>query len=276
MRWHVHNVFHRMPPGAPAGGIAVVIDVLRASTTMVTAVAEGAAAVWPVAAVDDARRLAERLGPAAVLGGERGGQKISGFDLGNSPLEYTRDRIGGRDVVITTTNGTAAIAACAAAAETLVGAIVNRRAVAEAIRRLAGCGSVSPTPTDRVDAGSRCDVHLVCAGTEGAVSAEDVLGAGAILEAALAVSPAEDHTLDPAATAALAAFRQVAVHDDPEAALVAAFRRSPGGANLLALGMDADLNACARIDTRAVVPRLDRASPPSESRATGRAVRFEA
>jgi 2-phosphosulfolactate phosphatase len=276
MRWHVHNIFHRMPPGAVAGGIAVVIDVLRASTTMVTALEDGAAAVWPVAAVDDARRLAERLGPAAVLGGERGGERIRGFDLGNSPLEYTRDRIGGRDVVITTTNGTAAIAACAAAAETLVGAIVNRQAVAQAIRRLAMRGAVSPTPTDRVAEGSRFDVHLVCAGTDGEVSAEDVLGAGAILEAALAAAPADDHALDHAAAAALAAFRQVAASADPRAALVAAFQRSPGGMNLLALGMDADLDACARIDTRAVVPRLDRASPPSESRATGRAVRFEA
>jgi 2-phosphosulfolactate phosphatase len=238
----------------------VVIDVLRASTTMVTAVAERAAGVWPVAAVDEARRLATRLGPAVVLGGERGGERIPGFDLGNSPLEYTRDRIGGREVVITTTNGTAAIAACAAAAETLVGAIVNRRAVADAIRRRAMREGLT-------------DVHLVCAGTDGAVSAEDVLGAGGILEAALAASPAdaaslaEDHALDQAAVAALAAFRQVAAHDDPEAALVAAFRSSPGGVNLLALGMDADLDACARIDIRAVVPWLDRA--------TGRAVRLE-
>jgi 2-phosphosulfolactate phosphatase len=253
MRWHVHNIFHRMPPGAVAGGIAVVIDVLRASTTMVTALGDGAAAVWPVAAVDDARRLAERLGPAAVLGGERGGERIRGFDLGNSPLEYTRDRIGGRDVVITTTNGTAAIAACQAAAETLVGAIVNRQAVAAAVRRLGMLEGLT-------------DVHLVCAGTDGEMSAEDVLGAGAILEAALAAAPADDHALDHAAAAARAAFRQVAATNDPEAALVAAFRRSPGGINLLALGMDADLVACARIDSRAVVPRLDRT--------TGRAVQL--
>lgn len=254
MHWHVHDTFHRMPPGAPAGGIAVVIDVLRASTTMVTAVAEGAAAVWPVAALGEARRLAARLGPAAVLGGERGGERISGFDLGNSPLEYTSNRVAGRDVVITTTNGTAAIAACTGAAETLVGAIVNRRAVALAVRKLA-------TP------GRFTDVHLVCAGTDGAVSAEDVLGAGAILEAALASSPAREHSLDQAAAAALAAFRQVAAHDDPVAALVAAFRRSPGGGNLLALGMDADLDTCGRIDTQSVVPRLDRT--------TGRAVRLD-
>jgi 2-phosphosulfolactate phosphatase len=254
MHWHVHDIFHRMPPGATAGGIAVVIDVLRASTTMVTAVAEGAAGVWPVAALDEARRTAARLGPAAVLGGERGGTRMSGFDLGNSPLEYTRDRIGGREVVITTTNGTAAIAACEAAAETLVGAIVNRRAVAAAIRRLALREGLT-------------DVHLVCAGTDGMVSAEDVLGAGAILEAVLAASSAEDHALDHAAATALAAFRQVAAHDDPAAALLAAFRQAPGGANLLALGMDADLDACGRLDTRAVVPRLDRT--------TGRAVRLD-
>jgi len=229
----------------------VVIDVLRASTTMTTALAHGADGVWPVAAIDDARTLAARLGPAAILGGERGGLRVPGFDLGNSPLEYTVEKVTGRSVVITTTNGTAALAACSAAAETLVGAVVNRQAVAHAIRSLGMRDGLT-------------DVHLVCAGTDGAVSAEDVLGAGAILEAAIAASSAravvveDDHALDHAAVAALAAFRQVAAHDDPAAALVAAFRRSPGGLNLLALGMGADLDACARIDTLAVVPRLDR------------------
>jgi 2-phosphosulfolactate phosphatase len=244
IRWHCHQLFQRMSAGMPTGGIAVVIDVLRASTTMITALAHGADRVVPVAHVDDARRWAAEIGPTAVLGGERGGLRIPGFDLGNSPREYTRDRMAGRTVVITTTNGTAALQACRGAREIVIGALVNRAAAAEAVRRLAG-GSA--------------DAHLVCAGTDGVVSAEDVLAAGAILDAALASGHGDD-ACDEAAVEALAFFRRVAAQADVPAALVAEFRRSPGGVNLVELGMDADLPAAAAVDTLAVVPRLDSAS----------------
>lgn len=223
-----------------------MIDVLRASTTIITALANGAASVWPVAGVDDARTRAERLGPRALLGGERGGVRIEGFDLGNSPTEYDRDRVAGRDIVITTTNGTAALAACGAARHVLVAAIVNRTAAAAAVRQLA------------VDDGITV-AHLVCAGTDGLVTAEDVLAAGAILDAATAHPEAADDVLDATATAARDAFRGLAAAhgDDPATALARAFERAPGGSNLIALGMGADLAVCARIDTLAVVPRLD-------------------
>lgn len=222
----------------------MVIDVLRASTTIITALANGALRVRPMADVAAARACAAALGPGVVLGGERGGVRIDGFDLGNSPAEYARDRVAGRSLVITTTNGTAALEACRAAREILVGAIVNRSAVAAAVRQLAAadCGAV----------------HLVCAGTDGAVTAEDVLAAGAILDAALRDAPADE--LDAPARAAVDAFRHLAGAADPRAALADEFRRSPGGANLVALGMEADLPRCAAVDTLAVVPRLDVAS----------------
>ncbi len=239
IHWHCHDLYQRLPPGGCAGEIAVVIDVLRASTTMIAALAHGATELVPVAAIDEARRLAADAGPAALLGGERGGVRISGFDLGNSPLEYSAARVAGRTIVITTTNGTAALAAARGAREILIGAIVNRSAVAAVIRGLAGAGE---------------HVHLVCAGTEGCVSAEDVLAAGAILDAA-GVDAAGD-TLDASAQGALASFRRVAAGGDVPAALVAEFRRSPGGANLVALGMEADLPAAAAIDTLPLVPRF--------------------
>jgi 2-phosphosulfolactate phosphatase len=241
--WHCHELFHRMPPGACAGGIAVEIDVLRASTTMITALANGASRVRPVPDVAEARALAGALGSGTLLGGERGGVRIDGFDLGNSPAEYGRDRVAGRTIVLTTTNGTAALAACRDAREVLVGAIVNRTAVATAARRLAAAGGGH--------------VHLVCAGTDGAVTAEDVLAAGAILDAALQLAPAD--VLDAPARVALEGFRRTAQAADPRAALVVEFRRSPGGANLVALGMEADLPACAALDAGDVVPRLDAA-----------------
>lgn len=240
IHWQCHDLYQRLPAGGCTGGIAVVIDVLRASTTMITALAHGAACVVPVADVVEARRLASETGPAALLGGERGGVRIPGFDLGNSPLEYVAGRVAGRTIVITTTNGTAALAAARGAREILIGALVNRSAVAAAIRRLAGDGG---------------RVHLVCAGTDGCVSAEDVLAAGAILDAADADRAGD--ALDAAAREALAAFRRVAARGDVPATLVAEFRRSPGGANLVALGMEADLPATAAIDAIPVVPRFD-------------------
>ena len=238
--WHCHDVFTRMPPGGTTGGLAVVIDVLRASTTMITALANGATRVVPVADLDEARRGAAERSPPALLGGERGGVCIPGFDLGNSPLEYTADRVAGRTVVITTTNGTAALHACLGGRVILIGGIVNRTAVAQTIRRLGRAGE---------------PVHLVCAGTDGLVTAEDLLAAGAILDAAGADDGA-DH-LDAPARAALAYFRRVAASGDPVAALVAEFRSSPGGANLVALGMEKDLPEAAAIDTRAIVPQFD-------------------
>ncbi len=220
----------------------MVIDVLRASTTIATALAHGAAAVRPVAGIEEARGLAAVLGAGTLLGGERGGVRIPGFDLGNSPLEYTPDRVAGKTIVITTTNGTAALHACREAREILVGALVNRTAVADEVRRLAG---------DSVP------VHLVCAGTDGEITAEDVLAAGAILDAAAAGSV---EALDESAREAVAFFRRVAAAVDVQSGLVAEFRRSPGGSNLVDLGMEADLPVAAAIDSLAVVPRLDRAS----------------
>lgn len=237
--WHCHDLAPRMPPGAAAGAIAVVIDVLRASTSIATALEAGATAVWPTPSVAVARATRDRLPAGTLLGGERGGLPPAGFDLGNSPLDYTPARVGGRAVVVTTTNGTAALAACRDARAVVIGALVNRAAVAAFLRR-------------RGSGPDRVAVHLVCAGTDGAVSGEDVLGAGAIVDAA--AGPAD--RLDAASSAARAAFRRVVAGGTPEAALADAFRETPGGANLIALGMQRDLAAAARLDAVAVVPHL--------------------
>ena len=242
VRWRCYECFHGMRQGACAGGIAVVIDVLRASTTIVTALAHGAARVRPVLTVEEARALA--AGAGVLLGGERGGLKIDGFDLGNSPREYSRDRVGGRSIVITTTNGTAALHACAGAAEVLIGAIVNRSAVAAAAQALA------------MEHGG-CDIHLVCAGTEGAVTEEDLLAAGAILDAAVQHHGCSEDALDATGCEALAFFRStVAAGPTAADAINRAFASSIGGRNLIDLGMDADLPVSAAIDSLPVVPRL--------------------
>lgn len=245
LHWHCHALHTLLPPGSPHGGIAVVIDVLRASTTMVTALAHGAAGVKPTLTVEQARAAA---GPGVLLGGERGCVRIPGFDLGNSPLDYVPSRVASRSVVITTTNGTAALEACRTAREVLVGAMVNRSALAAVARELA----------------TRCgcrDVHLVCAGTDGAVSGDDVLTAGAILDAAAGVPAAAEDRLDAPARAARDSFRGLCGQGAAvQRAIEEVFRHSPGGANLVALGMDADLAAAAAIDSLAVVPRLEHAT----------------
>jgi 2-phosphosulfolactate phosphatase len=256
MHWHCHELYNRIPQGAVAGGIAVVIDVLRASTTIITALAHGAAGVRPVLTIEQARELAarNRAGPAMLLGGERGGLRIDGFDLGNSPLEYAPARVVGRRIVITTTNGTAALDVCGAAAEVLIGAIVNRTAVAARARELARSQGVA-------------DIHLVCAGTDGQVTEEDLLAAGGILDAASRLAGSDRDTLDASAMAARAEFRGVlaaAGGADAALAIVAAFATSRGGRNLVDLGMQADLPAAAAIDSLPVVPRLDRGRGPKD------------
>ena len=189
-----------------------------------------------------------------LLGGERGGLRIDGFDLGNSPLEYAPARVAGRRIVITTTNGTAALDVCGAAAEVLIGAIVNRTAVAARARELARSQGVA-------------DIHLVCAGTDGQVTEEDLLAAGGILDAASRLAGSDRDTLDASAMAARAEFRGVlaaAGGADAALAIAAAFATSRGGRNLVDLGMQADLPVAAAIDSLPVVPRLDRGRGPKD------------
>ncbi len=120
----------------PVGATVVVIDVIRAATTVATALANGCAGVIPVVSVAVARRTAAALASEQpLLGGERGGLRIPGFDLGNSPSEYIRADVGGRLVVFTTSNGTATLHAAAGAAEVLMAALVNLEAVVQHAHR---------------------------------------------------------------------------------------------------------------------------------------------
>ncbi len=161
-----HFLPQLVAPAELAGGASIVIDVLRATTTITAALAAGAREVIPCLEVDDARGVASRVcRPARLcLGGERGGVKIDGFDLGNSPCEYTAARVAGKSVVFTTTNGTRAMLHAAAADEIWLAALVNLQAV------VAGCAQ-------------RPRVDILCAGTGGKITREDVLAAGAIAAA---------------------------------------------------------------------------------------------
>ena len=145
------------------GFAAVVIDVLRASTTIITALANGAARVIPLTTVEEARARRE-MEPGALLGGERNAVPPPGFDLGNSPREYTPERVKDKTIILTTTNGTRACEAAdtAGASAVVIGSFVNQQAVVEFCRSFR----------------DRCSLFVQAVR---AVSLEDSLYAGAVI-----------------------------------------------------------------------------------------------
>jgi 2-phosphosulfolactate phosphatase len=193
----------------------VVFDVLRATSSMITGLAHGVAGFLPVRTVEAAREWKERK-PDLLLAGERHGVPPAGFDLGNSPSEFKSVR--GRQIIITTTNGTAALEQVRNAKTVLLGALVNIAALAELIR------SSSPE-----------HLLLICAGTGDRFSLEDAIGAGALL----ATLNRTDY-LDPAALVH-SLFSQV--RDDLQTCLC----HSQNGRALLALGKEQDIRDCGQL-----------------------------
>ncbi len=127
---HVHKLPADVDEQSLAGSTVIVIDLLRATTTICQALASGAHNVVPFREIDETLAAANRLGRTnVVLGGERGGVRIEGFDLGNSPAEFTPQAVRGRSVLITTTNGTQALYHARLAKRVIVGAMVNLSAV---------------------------------------------------------------------------------------------------------------------------------------------------
>jgi 2-phosphosulfolactate phosphatase len=209
-----------------AGAVAVIVDVLRASTTLTVALAHGAARVIP-ADTPERARMAARQHPGALLCGERDGLRIAGFDLGNSPAEYSETVVDGRTLVFASTNGSLALIAARAARRRVLGCFLNATATLEAV-------AAEP------------HVVIVCAGKLGRVSLED-LGFAGWLCAGLAARGAR---LDGAAArlaAALAPADAFAVRALVEGASHGRYLRSLGG------GFARDVAFCAGLD------RIDRA-----------------
>ena len=219
------------------GKAVVVIDVLRATTTIVHALAAGASEVAPCEEIEDAKKLAATLGAQAVLSGEREGLPIPGFDLGNSPAEYTRERVGGKTLVFTTTNGTRAMHRCRHAARVLLGAFVNFSAIC---RELADDEQIA----------------LICAGTDGHVTREDTLLADAMVDD---LARTRKRELNDQAEIAADAW-QTAVRLLTDRPLGIMLRDSRGGRNLIETGQENDIDLAAQIDKFDIVPRLDLAT----------------
>lgn len=216
--------------------VAVVVDVLRMTTTA-TVLAE--LGLRRLAIVADVERARERAGrDVSLLLGERHARPLPGFDGGNSPLEFTGTAVRGRTAVLCTTNGSVAVEACAGARQVLLGSLRNASAVARRAAALAGAGG---------------EVRIVCAGTEGALSLDDAVAAGYIAAALAAASPRA--SFDDAALL----VRALASEHEP-AALLAGSRH---GRTLASAGFARDIAEAARLDVTDLV--LERVAGTSDS-----------
>ena len=245
---NVHSLPRLVAREELAGSAVIVIDLLRATTTITQALASGASEVVPFLEVSEAIAAAERVGRTnVVLGGERNGGRIPDFDLGNSPAEYTPEAVENRRVFMTTTNGTRALDHARLARRVVAGAIVNLSSVV---------ASVVHEP--RVD--------ILCAGTGGNVTQEDALAAGAMVhllnQGSGAPAAHRSWTLNESAVLAQHDWEQllVAARESGRALpdqLATELRSTPGGRNLLEIGLGQDLIDCAQVDRLVVVPELD-------------------
>jgi len=212
------------------GAHVIVIDVLRASSTIVQSCENGVERIIPVADVEDATKLIPTLDRSeSLLGGEQDGHTIDGFDLGNSPIEYTRRVVEGKTIIFCTTNGTVAITRSAPAADIAIGCFLNLSAV-----------------VDRLLEAAPERAAILCSGNSGVLSLEDFVCGGhmaARIQARLGTAAA----LNDGAEAA----RVIAgCMPDPETVI----RSSLHGRRLTELGFEQDLEFCARMDRYSGVP----------------------
>ncbi|MFQ6110433.1 MAG: 2-phosphosulfolactate phosphatase [Nitrospinota bacterium] len=216
---------------------AAFIDILRAGTSILAALNAGSRKIVPVESPEEAKELKERLSRAAatgpvLLGGERGGRRLQGFDLGNSPLEYRESKVRGATIIMTTTNGTHTLKALSGVGLVLVAGFGNLDAGAKRLSREQG------------------PYLLACSGREGAFCLEDALCAGMILENLLKAR-GEPRLLSDSARTALFLAKEYGSRVD------GALRGSLWGERLWAMGFGDDLSFCARLNWTDAVPHLE-------------------
>ena len=232
MRVDVYFVPQEVSAADVANRVVAVVDVLRASTSIAVALANGARAVVPLATSEEVISRSKSLGSgAAKLAGERKSQAIAGFDLGNSPLEFTKDAVDGKTILMSTTNGTAAILAVQGARDVIVASYVNFSAVLSMLRTALRGGT---------------DVAIVCAGHERHFALEDAACAGSFVKEILAKQTTAE--TNDAAQAAMVIEKKFAT------SLKKLFRLSAHGVALAEAGFGDDLVACAQVDSYPVIP----------------------
>jgi 2-phosphosulfolactate phosphatase len=212
-----------------AGRAAVVIDVIRASTTITIALHHGCAGIVPARTLREARAMALTIGDGALVAGERAAAKMAGAQLGNSPGEYARERIEGRIVVLTTTNGTRAFRAIEGAQDVVACAFLNVSATARWLRR------------------AGADVLIVCAGRNGHFCFEDAVGGGMLIDRLSRISNRSLELSDAARAAHL-------LYSANQGNLLEVLRGCEWGRDITRKGFGADLEICAQVDLTDVVP----------------------
>jgi 2-phosphosulfolactate phosphatase len=229
MTAHVFFTPAEMEAATVQGSTAVVIDAIRATTTIVEALAHGATRIFPTTSTEEAVKLASSLGREdTLLCGERRGLKVEGFDLGNSPAEFTPDLIEGKRLVMSTSNGTTALALVHEADRILACALTNLGAVASAVKD---------------------DERLVvlCSGREGRFALEDALCAGHLL---LRLGGGKDGLeMDDAARAAVALAQSVVPG-------VSFLKSTTAGRSLDEIDLAGDLDICGDVDRHDVVVEM--------------------
>jgi 2-phosphosulfolactate phosphatase len=221
-----------MMPTDVSNRVVAVVDVLRASTSIAVAIANGARAVVPLQTSEEVASRSKTLGRSEVrLAGERKSQPISGFDFGNSPVEFSREAVEGKTVLMTTTNGTAAILAVQGAKDIVIGSYVNFTAVLGYLRAALRAGT---------------DIAIVCAGHDRQFSLEDSACAGLFLQHITAKHTKTE--INDAAQAAMVLNKKYGTN------LKRLFKASSHGQALAAAGFEADLDTCADLNAYGVLP----------------------
>lgn len=222
---------------AVKGRTVAIVDVLRVCTTIAHALTSGCDRIIPVESVEAATNLTASLDKkVTLLGGEKEGRRIDGFNLGNSPLEYTPEMVKGKTIIMATTNGTKAMWKSQAAKEILIASFVNVSAVVDHVRKAGDF------------------VTFVCAGKQGRFAIEDAACAGMLIDR---LADQGDLDLSDGASAARALFQ---IHRQSIEGLL---RECEHGRYLRSIGFEGDIEACSKVDSLRILPvvkegRIDR------------------
>lgn len=232
MRLEVFFTPSHVKPADTTGRLVAIVDVLRASTTVATALGNGAKTVIPVEGADEVIVRSKEFARSEIrLAGEQKMLSIPGFDLGNSPQSFTAEAVGGKTILLTTTNGTRALLGVQGARDIVVASYVNFTAVLTLMK---------------VAASSNTDIAIICAGEEGSFTLEDAACAGRYVRAI--PKRADSVVVNDAASASVLIERKYGDN------IAKVFKESVHGKALEAAGFGDDLAAAAEVDAHPVVP----------------------
>jgi len=211
------------------GKTAVVIDVLRASTTITSALLNGAKDVVPVATVEFAVKISGGMfGGQTLLGGERNTKKIEGFALGNSPLEYTKEIVEGKSIVFYSTNGSKAIVKAKFAGSMFICSFLNIKAVAKHLINIDD------------------SVEILCAGKNGLFSLEDSVCAGRLVN--------EINKLNKDVMLSDSSRGAIALHKSFGKDIPSLLKETEHGKLLIKNGFEEDIEVCGNVDSANIIP----------------------